>query len=260
MRVALYQNCPVFGDVENNVNQVLTAVESHSFELLVLPELFATGYQFQNREEAIKFGETAGSGITFDAMKRLAARKKAAVVYGYPEIDGEVVYNSASAVLPDGNFVNYQKVHLFDTEKLIFEPGQTGFKTFEINGARIGLMICFDWRFPESMRRLALDGAQIICHLANLVLPHCPQAMIIRALENNVFTITADRIGEEDRNGQKFKFIGRSRIIAPDGTILAEAGDSETSFLAADIDPTAADNKLINERNDLFADRRPKFY
>jgi predicted amidohydrolase len=260
MRVALYQNNPIFGDVENNVNQVLTAVDQHSFELLVLPELFATGYQFRDREEAIEFGDPAGSGFTFDAMRQLAAQKKATVVYGYPELDGGNVYNSAAAVLPRGGFVNYQKVHLFDTEKIIFEPGQTGFKTFNFNEARIGLMICFDWRFPESMRRLALDGAQIICHPANLVLPHCPQAMVIRALENNVFTITADRIGEEDRNDQKFKFIGRSRIIAPDGKILAEAGDSETSFLAADIDPTVADNKLINERNDLFADRRPKFY
>jgi predicted amidohydrolase len=260
MRVALYQNYPKFGDVENNVKQALAAVAPHSFDLLVLPELFATGYQFKSREEAMSYGEPVGSGFTFDAMKELAIQKKAVVIYGYPELEGGKIYNSAAAVMPEGSFVNYQKVHLFDTEKQIFEPGQTGFKTFDFNGARMGLMICFDWRFPESMRRLALDGAQIICHPANLVLPHCPQAMIIRALENNVFTVTADRIGVEERHGQRLEFIGRSRIIAPDGEVLAEAGDEEASFLSVDIDPSAADNKQINERNDLFADRRPHFY
>ena len=86
-----------------------------------MPELFATGYQFNNREEAINFGDRAGGGLAFDALKQLAAQKKAAVVYGYPELDGDKIYNSAAAVLPDGSFINYQKVHLFDTEKEIFE-------------------------------------------------------------------------------------------------------------------------------------------
>lgn len=260
MRVACYQSSPVFGDIEKNIKDVYDAVDAHTFDLLVLPELFATGYQFKDRREAMKYSEPAGNGATFESMKKIAAQKGAAVVYGYPERAGDNIYNSAAVVLPDGSFCNYQKVHLFDTEKLIFEPGRTGFKIIDFKGAKLGLIICFDWRFPESIRRLALDGAQIVCHPSNLVMPHCPYAMVTRALENNVFTITADRIGEEKRGGRRVRFIGRSRIIAPDGKILAEAGATDSSFLAADIDPALADNKLINEHNDLFSDRRPEFY
>ena len=121
-------------------------------------------------------------------------------------------------------------------------------------------MICFDWRFPESARKLALLGAQIICHPSNLVLPHCPNSMVVRALENNVFTITADRVGVENRTGEKLEFIGKSRIISPDGTVLGELGTEEPGFLAVEIDPALADDKNVTPRNDLFDDRRPEFY
>lgn len=121
-------------------------------------------------------------------------------------------------------------------------------------------MICFDWRFPEAARKLTLLGAQIICHPSNLVLPHCPDAMVTRALENGVYTITADRIGTENRTGTALTFIGNSRIIGPDGRILAELGRDETAFVARDIDPARADQKAVTPRNDLLGDRRPEFY
>ena len=133
-----------------------------------------------------------------------------------------------------------------DDDGYIWYPGLTGFRIFEYRQVRFGLMICFDWRFPEAARRLALSGAQIICHPANLVLPHCPDAMVTRALENNVFTVTADRIGSENRTGIPLKFIGRSRIIAPDGIILGELGETETGFISADIDTELADRKRLS--------------
>ena len=121
-------------------------------------------------------------------------------------------------------------------------------------------MICFDWRFPEAARKLALGGAQIICHPSNLVLPHCPYSMVVRALENNVFTITSDRVGSENRTDQELKFIGKSRIITPDGEILGELGTDDPGFLSVDIDPQLADNKQITPNNELLSDRRPEFY
>ena len=204
--------------------------------------------------------DRAGEGLTFKRLRELAETKDALVVYGFPEKKGENLYNSSLAILPDGNFHCYQKTHLFDTEKAIFLPGETGFLVINYQGVRIGMMICFDWRFPESARKLALAGAQIICHPANLVLPHCPDAMITRALENNVFTITADRVGDESRAGNHAHFIGKSRIIGPNGVILAEMGETETGFCMVEIDPADADNKVITARNDIFRDRRPEFY
>jgi len=92
---------------------------------------------------------------------------------------------------PDGVIGIYRKTHLFSEEKLYFTPGNTGFRVWETGICRIGIMICFDWFFPESMRSLTLQGAEVIAHPANLVLPHCPGAMPVRCLENGVYAVTA---------------------------------------------------------------------
>lgn len=260
MKIALYQNSPVFGEVEHNINDVCQAVENEDFDILVLPELFATGYQFKNRDEVFSYADEIDSGLTFERMGKLAAQKEALIIYGFPEKIGEKLYNSAIAIDPTGNSFLYQKTHLFDNEKNMFDPGETGFSVFEYKKAKIGMMICFDWRYPESARRLALNGAQIIAHPANLVLTTCPEAMITRALENLVFTITADRVGEEHRFGQSLTFSGRSRIISPQGKILSELGEKETGFISAEIDPSEADNKFVTPNNHLFDDLRPYYY
>ena len=117
-------------------------------------------------------------------------------------------------------------------------------------------MICFDWIYPESARSLALKGAQLIAHPANLVLPNCPDAMVTRCLENGVFTATADRVGEENRGGVHLKFIGSSEIVAPDGNILYRLGNFKPAISVADIDLALADTKQINNYNHLFNGRR----
>ena len=91
-------------------------------------------------------------------------------------------------------------------------------------------------------------------------MPHCPQAMITRALENNVFTITSNRVGVEERTGIPLKFIGKSRIIGPDGEILGQLGEKETGLVTVDINPQLAVDKQITANNNLFDDRRPEFY
>ena len=98
-------------------------------------------------------------------------------------------------------------------------------------------MICFDWFFPESTRTLALGGADVIAHPSNLVLPHCPEAMPIRALENGVFTATANRIGTESNGRESLTFIGRSRICSPRAEVLAEATPTDATTIRAEIDP-----------------------
>jgi len=260
MIIAAVQNRPAFGQIDNNLEAVCNMVKDKEFDLLVLPELFATGYQFKSKEEAQEYADVAGEGKTFERLSSLSAEKRAVIVYGFPERQGDHLFNSAAAVAPDGTSLVYQKTHLFDTEKNIFDPGLTGFRLFEYDRVRFGLMVCFDWRFPEAARKLALDGAQIICHPSNLVLPHCPDAMITRALENNVFTVTADRVGSENRTGAPLRFIGRSRIIAPDGVILGELSETETGFVDAEIEPELADKKRITPGNDIFVDRRPEYY
>ncbi len=121
-------------------------------------------------------------------------------------------------------------------------------------------MICFDWIYPESARSLALKGAQLIVHPANLVLPNCPDAMVTRCLENRVFTATADRVGEENRGEVELKFIGTSEIVTPNGKILCRLGIQESTISVVDVDLTLANQKKINNYNHLFEGRRPDQY
>jgi predicted amidohydrolase len=155
----------------------------------------------------------------------------------------------------------YRKTHLFFEEKLWFTPGDTGFQIWETEIGRIGIMICFDWFFPESMRTLALMGADIIAHPSNLILPYCPQAMPLRCLENRVYAVTANRIGEERRKqGQTLKFIGQSLIASPEGKVLTRSSQNEEAMAIAEIVPELARNKSLNSMNDIFDDRRPEMY
>jgi predicted amidohydrolase len=151
-------------------------------------------------------------------------------------------------------------VHLFYSENLYFAPGNLGFPVFDLPIGKVGMMVCFDWLYPESARSLALKGAQLIAHPSNLVLPYCPDGMVTRALENKIFTATADRVGEENRGSIDLKFIGTSEIVAPNGKILCRLGTSESAIGVVDIDLSFADKKQINEYNHLLNGRRTDQY
>jgi predicted amidohydrolase len=154
----------------------------------------------------------------------------------------------------------YRKTHLFQDEKDLFLPGDTGFQIYEHRGARIGMMICFDWFFPEAARTLALRGAQIIAHPANLVLPWCQTAMATRSLENAVFSVTANRCGTETLGEKQLTFTGASQVLDPQGQRLLQAPPGGEAVAVCEIEPAQADQKRIGSRNDRFADRRPEFY
>lgn len=262
IQVAAVQTSPVFGDVAGNLEDALGRIPA-GCDLAVLPELFASGYQFTGRDEVLAFAEDltpgAAPGPVVARLSAYAARSGTTLVAGLAESSGDKVYNSAVLIRPDGTREVYRKVHLFLDEKLVFDPGDLGFPVFEACGATVGLMVCFDWIFPEAARSLALQGAQIICHPSNLVLPWCPAAMITRCQENRVFAVTANRVGREERTGQPLEFIGLSQVVSPLGQRLAQAPEKEPGTATAVIE-LAETNKLFTPRNDLWADRRPDQY
>jgi 5-aminopentanamidase len=261
MKAAFYQFDPVFGEREKNIAKVVAAAQGADTDLLVLPELFATGYQFISRDEVVGLSEPVPEGYTTRAIAGLSRSKGIYIVAGLAEKDGERLFNSAILTGPEGFIGVYRKTHLFFEEKLWFLPGDTGFRVFDTPLGRIGVMICFDWIFPESMRTLALMGAEVVTHPANLVLPHCPSAMPVRCLESRVWAVTANRIGVEQRKeGQALTFIGSSQITAPDGTICVRAPDNEESLMVLDVDPRKARDKSLNPYNDVLMDRRPAMY
>ncbi len=261
MRVGFYQFAPAFGEVKRNLDAVATRLEQVRCDLMVLPELFATGYQFLTREEVEALAESVPDGPTTTRLCEIAEHRTMHLVAGLPERHGGRCYNSAVLVGPSGFLGVYRKTHLFYEETVFFSPGETGFPVWDIGSVKLGLLICFDWLYPESARTLALKGADILCHPSNLVLPHCPDAMVTRCLENRVFSVTANRIGFEERGGkERLTFIGSSEIVSPRGRVLHRAAGDQEDLTVLEIDPTEARKKMINPYNDLLQDRRPHLY
>jgi predicted amidohydrolase len=251
MRVGFVQLNSELLDAEGNLNKALRLIGKKRADLLVLPELFNTGYNFRNRREVEKVSELVPNGPTTQALKEFSRRDGSTVVAGIAERGGSSLYNSA-VVLKDGRYLGtYRKIHLFYNEKKFFKPGK-GFKVF----GDVGVMVCFDWYFPESTRTLMLKGADVIAHPSNLVLPHCPDAMKTRALENRVYAVTADRVGVE----RGLRFIGQSQIVDPRGKIIYRASATREECVVRTINPSDARDKSITSQNDLLRDRAPRAY
>ena len=258
MRLAIVQTSPSFAEVETNIRDAISLMESARADFYVLPELFNTGYNFLEQKELERVAEET-EGRTFQALAAFAQKKRSYLAYGFAERAGRI-YNSAALVGPEGLVGLYRKIHLFDRENLFFAPGNLGFPVFDLPFGKVGMMICFDWIYPESARSLTIKGAQLIAHPSNLVLPYCPDAMVTRCLENMVFAATADRVGVENRGSLDLRFIGMSEIVSPRGEILARMGNDEAGIMVMSIDPRDADSKKINGFNDLVADRKPEQY
>ncbi len=260
MKIGFLQLRPKFGQVRENVREAQSLLKNVSDATIVLPELFNTGYLFRSQEELDELAESANTGFTTTEMKKTARQRRLNLVFGIAEKQGRKYYNTAVLVTSTGKTFTYQKTHLFDREKLFFSPGEKKYVIHNVDGARVGMMVCFDWVFPEVSRILALEGAQVIFHPANLVLPYCQDAMRTRSIENRVFIVTANRIGTEKRGTVSISFTGNSQIVDPKGNVLASAGDRSESLRIVEIEAKEADDKAITTSNDLFKDRRVALY
>lgn len=260
MRIGFLQYDIKFADKAENKRRIALLLGDRQFDLLVLPELALTGYVMSSRERTAELAEEFPTGETFDFFRSVARRGNGAVVFGFAERSDTKVFNAAALVLPDGTSFLYRKTHLFFLEKKWYDPGDTGFNVFEFRGVTIGIMICFDWYFPEAARTLMLRGAEVICHPANLVLPYCQDAMVTRCLENRVFAITCNRTGMEQLGQEKLTFTGRSQIVSPRGEVLVRAAGTGDSLELIEIDPQIAQDKAVTPHNDLIDDRRDNFY
>jgi len=259
MKVGYIQTSPIFGEKNKNFEQVENLVSKLKADLLVLPELFATGYTFVSKEEVKSLAEEI-DGETGEFLINLSRKTHSIIIGGFIEKIESKIFNSAMIVSDSKILGVYRKLHLYFKEKSWFAPGNRPLKIFKTKNIKIGIMICFDWIFPETTRSLALLGADIIAHPANLVLPYCQNAMITRCIENRIFAITSNRIGEENRGSDHFKFTGKSQVTSFNGEILSSAPKDEIFIDIVDIEIKKARDKKINEFNDLFEDRRENLY
>ncbi|MGI8907653.1 MAG: nitrilase-related carbon-nitrogen hydrolase [Candidatus Sumerlaeaceae bacterium] len=260
-RIGFVQYNPVFGQRVANFKTIerFVATASHP-DLLVLPELAAVGYEFRDSGEVAQFAEAAGAGPTTDLLRSLAAEYRTTIVMGYPERERHKLYNSCMMIQPDGTITNYRKMHLFSRENELFSPGDAAPPVVQTSFGRVGLMICFDWFFPEVARLLTLGGAQVIAHPCNLILDHCQRAMYARSVENGIFSITANRFGTEERAGRKLTFTGASQILDPKGNCLASGPVDSEYMQVVEVNLDSADNKQINAHNHLLKSRRVELF
>jgi predicted amidohydrolase len=266
VKLCTVQFTPVWGAKEQNLQRITALLKGIKADIIVLPELCTTGYSFLSNEETLQEAEDL-SGESVAIFQKLAAELQAMVVAGFAEKDGNDVYNSALAALPDGTIKVYRKTHLFYKETLCFEPGNSGFFVVDhpLVDCRVGVMICNDWRYPEAARSLALMDADVIVCPSNLVSNLWGVGMPARALENKVYLTVANRCGTEKRtleNGseQALTFNGCSVIYDFYGSPLAIAGKDEDTILTVPIDPALTRDKFFNAYNNLFNDRRPDMY
>ncbi len=261
IHLSFIQFAPAFGQVERNLDTALRLGRRARSGIIVLPELFNTGYAFTSRDEVKRLAEPAGDGGTCRALVSLSKLKSSTIVAGFVESERGRFYNSA-AIASKGEFLGvYRKLHLFHKEKMWFSPGNLGLRVFDQDGYKIGVMICFDWIFPEVARTLALKGAEVIAHPANLILNGlCQTVMQARSVENMVFTITANRVGIESRGGETFRYTGLSQIVDPKMKVLARAGTIDEAVESVSVDLASARKKVIFGQNDIFKERRVKEY
>ncbi|MGW7793576.1 carbon-nitrogen hydrolase family protein, partial [Streptomyces tricolor] len=193
-----------------------------------------------------------------DAVAEIATRHGVAIVYGYPERDGETVYNSAQLISADGTrLANYRKTHLFGCfERDHFTPGEQQVVQAELNGLTVGLLICYDVEFPENVRAHALAGTDLLVVPTAQMHPFqfVAESMIpVRAFENQMYVAYVNRVGTEG----EFEFVGLSVLAGPDGVARTRAGRAEQLVLA-DADPAFL--AASRENNPYLADRRPGLY
>lgn len=260
-RVGFFQFAPKFGEVATNLSKIVSALRGAEADIIVLPELAFTGYFFQDRSELVSLAEDPAKSPTVSSLIALCRDRDFFLVTGFAERSADKIFNSALLVGGDGVLHTYRKLHLFNTEREYFDPGDAQLETIELRGARIGIMVCFDWVFPEVARVLALQSADLLCHPSNLVLSHyCQQAMLTRCLENSVFAVTANRFGSDIRPRGTLTFTGQSQMVAPKGELVYRAKPDEEKLFIAEIDVRKARDKWMTQRNELLKDRRPEYY
>jgi predicted amidohydrolase len=266
VRIACAQIAPAVGDAEGNRRRAREAVRQATgagARIVLLPELVTSGYVFESAEEvralAIRVEELADWADE-------AARAEAVVVGGFAELgeDG-AVYNSAAVFGPGGLAAVYRKTHLWDREKLCFEPGAEAAPVVETPFGRIGVAVCYDLYFPELTRGLVLAGADLIALPANL--PLFPRPEGERPVEialaqatahvSKIWVAVCDRTGPE----RGVEWTGASCIVDPDGWLAAGPVDGYgEGMLYADCDLGLAREKAWGERNDVVGDMRPELY
>jgi predicted amidohydrolase len=256
-------SCKV-GDKESNIRKmekIITQAQEKGSNLIIFPELTLTGYVC--KDLVYELAESIPNGPSISQIIETAKRQNVHVIFGMIESSTKaagVLHNTAVLVGPEGLIGKYQKMHLpthsvFE-EKRYFRPGYQ-IPVFETDIGKIGLIICYDIFFPEITRLMRLKGAQLIACIS--ASPSVRRGFfevltVARAIENTMFVTYTNLVGIED----SLQFWGGSRIIAPNGHLLAQAEYDEEEMLTAKIN--YSDMKQVETFVPMLRDLRPELF
>lgn len=271
LRTALLQSSGRPGSVAENL-KVLDEAAGRAAEagagLLVCPEMFLTGYAIG--DDVPVLAEPA-DGPGAQAVSEIAVRHGIAIHYGYPERADEGsgtgispagergrIHNSAQLVDATGRrLANYRKTHLFgEFEQRWFTPGDEPVVQADLDGVRVGMLICYDVEFPENVRAHALAGTDLLLVPTALMhpFPFVAESVVpVRAFESQLYIAYANRTGTEG----EYEFTGLSCLASPDGAVRTRAGRGE-ELVIGDVDPVLLG--ASREINPYLRDRRPGLY
>jgi omega-amidase len=212
--------------------------------IVCLPELCSTGFDLKNYK---KLAENIPDGLTTDLFCNLAQKHKIHIVASYMEESKGSYYNCGVIISDEGQLLTkYRKIHLFplkpmeESEYFTSGDNRNNKSSIEINGFKVGILICFDLRFPEISRNLALEGADCIIYVAEFPRPRddvWTTLLRARAMENQIFIIGVNRVGEDT----SISYFGKSIIIGPNGETICE-GSSKAEIIRGSLDPNLLDS------------------
>jgi predicted amidohydrolase len=258
LRTALLQTSGLPGSVAGNLrilDEAAARAAAAGAGLLICPELFLTGYAIG--DEVARLAEGA-DGPSAAAVAATARRHGLAVLYGYPERAGKQVFNSAQLIAADGTVsAGYRKTHRYGPfERERFAPGERPVVQAELQGVRVGIMICYDVEFPENVRAHALAGTDLLAVPTAQMRPYefvAESLVPVRAFENQLYVAYVNRTRTEG----EFDFVGLSCLAGPDGTVRTRAGRGE-ELVVGDVDPALL--AASRAANPYLRDRRPELY
>lgn len=269
VKIACCQIEPHVGKKEENVDKTIrfaNEAANHGAQIILLPELANTGYVFETREEAFGLAEVVPGGETSRRWEEFVRDRGVYLTAGIAEREASQLYNSSVLIGPDGYIGSYRKLHLWNREKLFFEPGDLGLPVFHTPLGRMAMYVCYDMWFPEITRIYALQGVDLILNVTNWVAgsekerdSRVTEAVCVaNAHLSSIFIAAADRIGVE--RGQPF--LGRSMIASPTGEVLAGPAsfDGEEIIYAECNLAEARMRKRRTRLNHVVHDRRTDVY
>lgn len=257
LKIAQIQFSPILGEIEENVLKVEKLIKQcNGSNLIILPELADTGYNFINKEHANRVSKPIQENPFVKMLLKKAKELNTNIVSGICENIDNKLFNSSILISPKGIIGKYSKIHLFMNEKDIFEEGKGEIFVFNVDGFNIGMLICFDYLFADVWKVLAKKGADIIAHPSNLVTYNAFKVVPAQAIMNKIYIATSNRIG----NDKGLEFAGKSFLCNPNGDIISEASSENEEILFSEIDIKQSRNKMITERNHVFKDQRNENY